>query len=62
MTMNGKFRLRTRVRSKLPYFLLRVRIAAKPNKDCGRHEWYKHAEDDYRCYHCEVGRRATPGL
>ena len=53
----GKYRIRTAVRRRLPWFLLRWGLAAKPSKDCGCHEWYRETETTARCYHCAVGVR-----
>lgn len=50
---SGKYRNRTALRERLPEFLA-FRIP-KGRADCGDHEWYKAAEQTWRCYHCEVG-------
>lgn len=50
---DGRYRLRTALREGLPAFLA-ARIP-KGSRDCGHHEWYKAAEETWRCYHCEPG-------
>jgi len=53
----GPFRRRTRLRTKLPWFLINIGIASK-GKDCelvgGHHEWYNIDNKNSGCYHCEV--------
>jgi hypothetical protein len=56
----GKYRLRTWLRMRLPYFLS-DRIP-KGRKDCGHHEWYRSDDETLRCYHCEVGMRHMGGV
>lgn len=53
----GRFRRRTRLRSHLPWFLIDLGIAAKPDRDCGNHDWYNSDAYVERCYHCAVGER-----
>lgn len=56
----GKYRWRTRLRSRLPYALLW--LAPKGLKDCGNHEWYREDDRLALCYHCEAGERSlAPG-
>ncbi len=56
----GKYRWRTRLRSRLPYALLW--LAPKGLKDCGEHEWYREDATTALCYHCEAGERSLgPG-
>ena len=52
-----RYRLRTRVRGLLPWYLVDRGWAAKGSSDCGRHDWYRHDATTERCYHCEVGER-----
>lgn len=33
-----------------PFIAARI---TKGQDDCGDHEWYKHQEQTWRCYHCE---------
>lgn len=37
-------------------------VAAKGQRDCGDHEWYKESDEGYRCWHCEVGQRRPSRL
>lgn len=57
---SGPYRIRTWVRSNLPWFLIDLGVAKK-GKDCesrnGKHEWYNMGNDDSACYHCEVIRK-----
>ncbi|BFU43918.1 hypothetical protein [Krasilnikovia sp. MM14-A1004] len=53
----GKYRLRTNLRSRLPAWCLA--FLPKGGRDCGEHEWYKSADNEYHCYHCRVGVRTT---
>ena len=53
--MSGRYRLRTWLRTHLPY-VLSDRIA-KGRRDCGDHEWYRAEGETWHCYHCSVGRR-----
>ncbi|MDP9386837.1 MAG: hypothetical protein M3Q48_02635 [Actinomycetota bacterium] len=53
----GKYRLRTAVRGRLPWFFVNLGVLAKGRRDCGDHEWYKASDEVDRCYHCEVGER-----
>jgi hypothetical protein len=56
---HGKYRLRTGLRERLPDPL--AGLLAKGSQDCGDHEWYKAAEQTWRCYHCKPGlTRAVP--
>ena len=55
------YRLRTKIRQHLPWFLIDLGIARK-GKDCiaagGDHDWYNHDEMSSACYHCVV---VSPG-
>ncbi len=53
----GRFRLRTRLRRRLPAFLVDLGVAAKGTTDCGNHDWYKAADEEDHCYRCVVGVR-----
>jgi hypothetical protein len=55
--ITGRFRQRTRLRRRLPLFLVQRGVAAKGRSDCGNHEWYKASDDEDHCYHCRVGVR-----
>jgi hypothetical protein len=50
---------RTALRSRLPWFLIDIGLAAK-GRDCERvgaqHHWYKQDDTHSACYHCEVVR------
>lgn len=50
----GKYRWRTKIRSKLPWFLVDMGIAAR-GQDCGGHQWYREDANVWRCYNCTVG-------
>lgn len=54
---NGRYRVRTFLRSNLPY-VLSDRIPKGPH-DCGNHEWYRQDAQTKACYHCQVGRRTS---
>jgi hypothetical protein len=58
----GRYRWRTRLRRRLPWFLIDRGVARKGSADCGDHEWYKSTEDEDRCYHCEEGVRRPSGF
>lgn len=49
----GKYRFRTKLRENLPAIV--ADLIPKGSEDCGSHEWYKSAENTWRCYHCEPG-------
>jgi len=53
----GKYRHRTELRERLPEAL--AALIPKGGRDCGDHEWYKAAEQTWRCYHCAVGVTRT---
>jgi len=53
----GKYRLRTRVRRHLPWFLVNLGVAGKGRRDCGDHQWYRADDNVEGCYHCDVGVR-----
>jgi len=42
----------------MPWFLVKLGLAAKPERDCGDHDWYKATQAEEHCYHCTVGRRS----
>ncbi|GEM_PF-3940400 len=50
---SGKYRHRTALRENLPESL--AALLPKGGHDCGDHEWYKAAEQTWRCYHCVPG-------
>lgn len=52
-----KYRVQTRIRKHLPWFLIDRGWAHKGTSDCGQHVWYRHDDITERCYHCEVGER-----
>lgn len=53
----GPFRIRTFLRSNLPWFVIDTGILDK-GKDCvaagGQHEWYNVDNEVSACYHCSV--------
>jgi len=53
----ARFRWRTRLRRRLPRFLVDWGVAGKGTIDCGEHEWYNADGVVEHCYHCTVGRR-----
>ena len=57
--MSKPYRLRTRIRRHLPWFLINVGVCAKGN-DCekagGIHDWYNMDGVLSACYHCKVVR------
>ena len=54
----ARYRLRTRIRSHLPWAL--TWLAPKGLRDCGDHDWYREDEHTARCYHCEPGKFDLP--
>jgi hypothetical protein len=50
-TRDGRYRIRTWLRGKLPGRL--SDLFPKGEEDCGRHEWYRSDESTWRCYHSE---------
>jgi hypothetical protein len=53
------YRLRTRIRGNLPWWLINLGVAPKgPNCEeaGGQHEWYNRDNASSGCYHCEVVR------
>ncbi|MBA3617331.1 MAG: hypothetical protein H0W52_14625 [Rubrobacteraceae bacterium] len=54
---SGNYRLRTALRENLPEPL--AALIPKGARDCGNHEWYKSAEQTWRCYHCKPGLTHT---
>ena len=54
------FAWRTKLRGKLPWFLINLGLADK-GKDCeaagGWHRWYNQDYEHSACYHCHVVRR-----
>lgn len=61
-TMRARYRWRTRVRRRLPGFLVDLGVAGKGRKACGDHDWYKATDDEDHCYHCKVGIRRPSGF
>ncbi len=55
--MKDRYRWRTRLRRRMPWFMLDLGIAKKGKGDCLAHDWYKASEQEDRCYHCQVGIR-----
>jgi hypothetical protein len=53
----ARYRWRTALRKRLPWFLVNLGIASKGRHDCGAHDWYQASGAEDRCYHCEVGVR-----
>ncbi|WP_144127166.1 hypothetical protein [Catellatospora sichuanensis] len=53
----GRFRRRTRLRRRLPWLMVNLGVAGKPNDDCGDHEWYNSDNVVEHCYHCAAGQR-----
>ena len=55
----GPYRLKTWLRSHIPWLLINLGIASK-GRDCeqagGSHEWYNMDDKLSACYHCEVER------
>jgi hypothetical protein len=51
----GRYRWRTEIRRKLPWFMIDLGITAKGRRDCGRHEWYREHDNVWRCNHCKPG-------
>jgi hypothetical protein len=54
---NHPYRLRTWIRSNLPWFLINLGLAGKA-QDCesigGTHAWYKKDASHSACYHCKI--------
>jgi hypothetical protein len=57
ITARGKYRGRTWLRGRLPWFAAQ-QIPKGP--DCGAHEFYRQSADRDACYHCRVTRRHEP--
>jgi hypothetical protein len=55
--MSGRYRLRSKIRRNLPWFLIDLGVAGKGKHDCGDHEFYKATDEFELCYHCDVGTR-----
>ncbi|BCY11752.1 hypothetical protein L3i22_068400 [Actinoplanes sp. L3-i22] len=53
----GRYRWRTWLRRRIPWFLIDRGVADKGKGDCGDHEWYNSDNVVERCYHCSVGER-----
>lgn len=53
----GRYRWRTAVRRRLPWFLVNLGVSPKGRRDCGAHEFYNADDVIERCYHCAVGER-----
>lgn len=53
------YALRTWLRGRIPWFLIRMGVADK-GRDCeaarGWHRWYNHDDVSSACYHCRVVR------
>ncbi|GAA2355748.1 hypothetical protein [Dactylosporangium salmoneum] len=54
---HGRFRARTAIRKRLPWFLINLGVADKGKTDCGEHEWYNAGDGVAHCYHCVVGQK-----
>ena len=54
---HGRFRWRTALRKRLPWFLINLGGAAKGKTDCGDHEWYNAGHGVAHCYHCSAGEK-----
>jgi len=54
------YRWRTRLRRRIPWFLINLGVADK-GEDCekvgGEHWWYNQDGENSACYHCKVIRR-----
>jgi hypothetical protein len=50
---NGRYRLRTWLRGRLPFAL--ADLVPKGAHDCGAHEWHRADHQTWRCYHCKPG-------
>ncbi|KJK59346.1 hypothetical protein UK12_04875 [Saccharothrix sp. ST-888] len=57
MTRAGRYRWRTSIRRRLPWFLVELGFAGKGAGDCGTHEWYNRDGSGELCYHCTAGKR-----
>lgn len=59
--MRPRYRWRTRLRRKTPWFI--ERLVSKGSKDCGCHEWYHEGAvaglDIDRCLHCDFAKRPS---
>lgn len=55
--MTARYRWRTGIRRRLPWFLINLGVAGKGKRDCGDHEWYYADNVVEHCLHCEVGER-----
>ena len=57
--MSEPYRLRTRIRRHLPWFLIDLGVCSKGD-DCEKvgsiHEWYNKDGSHSACYHCNVVR------
>ena len=62
MSARGRYRWRTAVRRRLPWFLVDHGVAQKGKGDCGNHEWYRSTAEEDRCYHCDAGVRRPSQL
>jgi hypothetical protein len=51
----GRYRWRTSLRGRSPWWLINLGLASKGSHDCGAHDWYKQDGVTERCYHCEAG-------
>lgn len=57
LELRHPYELRTRIRSRLPWFLINIGVAAK-KENCenvgGLHKWYNLDGKNSACYHCQV--------
>ncbi|TXR57624.1 hypothetical protein [Quadrisphaera setariae] len=53
----GRYRWRTAVRMRTPWWLIERGVAAKGRRDCGDHDFFNADGVVERCYHCQVGER-----
>jgi len=56
-SIKGPYRLRTYIRTHIPWFLIDLGVACK-GQDCeaagGEHEWYNSGDSESSCYHCKI--------
>jgi hypothetical protein len=55
--MKGKYRVRSAIRRRLPWFLINLGVADKGERDCGDHDWYNAGDGVEHRYHRAVGER-----
>ena len=56
---NGPYRIRTWLRSHMPWFIINTGIVDKGEnceKENGHHEWYNKDNKNSCCYHCNIER------